>query len=536
MLSTLRHSAVFRIVLVGSMAWTRERVVIVPLVGGVVLAVIVLSTIMFRSSFQMEQLRDRSVAEATLSLANEKADRLEKRIIEQDNAVAELVENDEGPAFGEQWLSSAAGQTPTVRAVLLVDMGEPSREVLGFASRAPGPDDDLFRRVLFQRLWSEIKLGGDNPDQLRHLHMTVGEHSYLLSHWERERPGRRELVVAWHDVPRIVHDIFPRLYSAEAGEPSRVNVVDAEGRIIFGPPLSRSALTLGKQFASTLYKWRVNVSMVAAEELAQAVERRRLIEMGLVALSSLVVVFGLLVIMIAAAREQRLARLKSEFVANVSHELKTPLSLVRMFSEMLLSGRAPPAKQQQYLEIIVGESDRLSALIDNVLDFARLERSVGAYEFREADLKETLARAVEVCQPRAERQSIPLTSHCKLSSAHCSHVDERAVEIALINLIDNALKYAPESPEIRVTLSRDSSHYKIGVADGGPGIAKDQRRKIFDRFVRGTTASAGSSTERARGSGIGLSLVAQIAQAHGGKAWVEDGEGGGAQFFFTLRI
>jgi len=516
------------------MAWTRERVVIMPLLGGVVLAVIVLSTIMFRASFQMEQLRDRSVAEATLSLANEKADRLEKRIIGQDKAVAAPLSEDRPGAVGERGLESAAGQTPTVRAVLLIDLEEPSHEVLGFASRAPGQDDDSFRRILFQKLWHEIKLGGEGANQLRHLHMTVGEHSYLLSHWERSGSHGRQLVIAWHDVPRIVHEIFPRLYAEEAGQPSRVNVVDAEGRIIFGPPLSRSALTLGKQFASTLYKWRVNVSMVAAEQLAKAVERRRIIEMALVAISSLVVIFGLLVIMIAAAREQRLARLKSEFVANVSHELKTPLSLVRMFSEMLLSGRAPPNKQQQYLEIIVNESDRLSALIDNVLDFARLERTVGAYEFKQADLKETLDRAVEVCQPRAERLNIPLIVRTELVTAPCLRLDERSLEIALINLIDNALKYAPQSAEIEVSLTREANYFKIGVLDRGPGIPKDQRKKIFDRFVRGSSAASASPNERTRGSGIGLSLVAQIAQAHGGKAWVDDRAGGGAQLFFTL--
>jgi len=517
------------------MAWTRERVVIVPLVGGVVLAVIVLSSIMFRSSFQMEQLRDRSVAEATLSLANEKADRLEKRIIEQDNALAALLGADSIATFGERWLDAAAAQTPTVRAALLIDLEEPSREVLGFASRAPGPEDDAFRRTLFQKLWSEIKLGGEQPEQLRHVHMSVGDQTYLLSHWERGQPGRRELVLAWHDVPRIVHELFPRLYSSDEAQSSRVNVVDAEGRIIFGPPLSRGALTLGRQFASTLYKWRVNVSMNAAAELARAVERRRIIEMALVAISSLVVIFGLLVIIIAAAREQRLARLKSEFVANVSHELKTPLSLVRMFSEMLLSGRAPPNKQQQYLEIIVNESDRLSALIDNVLDFARLERSVEAYEFAPVSIRETVDHAVEVCQPRAERQAIPLLIQHEVEATECPRIDARALEIALINLIDNALKYAPKSDQIIVNLSREAGYFKLGVLDRGPGIDKDQRKKIFDRFVRGSAAQTQASAERTRGSGIGLSLVAQIAQAHGGSAWVEDRPGGGAQFWLTVR-
>jgi two-component system, OmpR family, phosphate regulon sensor histidine kinase PhoR len=511
------------------MAWSRERAVIVPLVGVVVLAVAVLATIMFRSSFQMEQLRERSVVEATLSLANDKADRLEKRIIEQDNAVAALTEGEDALRFGDRWLMAAPAQTPTVRALLLIDLDSPSREVVGFASRAPGGDDNGVRRILLHQLWPEMKLGGPNPEQLRHLHTSVGDKSYLISHFERTHGGERFLVVAWHDVPRIVHELFPRLYEAGTSQANRVNVVDAEGRIVFGPPLSRGALTLGKQFATTLYKWRVNVSIAAAEQLAKEVERRRLVEMGLVGLSSLVVIGGLIVIMVAAARERRLAMLKSEFVANVSHELKTPLALVRMFSEMLLSGRAPATKQQQYLEIIVKESERLTALIDNVLDFARMERRGEAYEFSEADIREPITRAVDVCRPRAERQSVPLELDLSLVDDGRAKLDERAIEIALINLIDNALKYAPESKRIRISVSREGDKFIISVTDGGAGIPKDQRKKIFDRFVRGKGTAAGT-----RGSGIGLALVAQIADAHGGRAWVEDSPSGGAQFTMSV--
>lgn len=512
------------------MAWTRERAVLLPMVGGVVLAVIVLSTIMFRSSLQMEGLRERSVVEATLSLANDKADRLEKRIIEQDNAVSALTENDDIESFGVRWLEAAPTQTPTIRALVLIDLEASSHEILAFASRAPGGDDEFFRRLLFQHLWERMDLGGDDILELRHLHMTVKEKSYLVSHWQRLDKGRRQLIVAWHDVPRIVHDLFPRLYGEEKDQVNRVNVVDAEGRIIFGPPLSRGALTLGKQFATTLYKWRVNVSIVGAEELAQAVERRRLLEMTLVALSSLVVIGGLIVIMIAAARERRLAMLKSEFVANVSHELKTPLSLVRMFSEMLLSGRAPQEKQQQYLEIIVAESERLTALIDNVLDFARMERRSEAYEFKPADIHETVARAVDVCLPRSSRQGVSVDVVGVPQDRRPTLLDERAVEIALINLIDNALKYAPRSPKIEVRVEEEADRYVISVSDQGPGIPSSQRRKIFERFVRGQGTPEGT-----RGSGIGLSLVAQIAAAHDGRAWVEDAPGGGARFSMSIK-
>ena len=516
------------------MAWTRERVVLVPLVGGVGLAVIVLATIMFRSSFQLERIRERSVVEATLLLANEKADRLDKRIIEQDNAVASLTEGDALENFGDRWLDVASVQTPTVRAVVVLDISEPSREVVAYASRAPGMEDDRFRRLLVHRLWPELQLGGPNETELRHLHTELDGVSYLVSHWERQRGASRYLLVAWHDVPRIVHDLFPRLYTEDQGQPSRLNVVDGKGRIVFGPPLSRGSLTLGRQFATTLYKWRVNVSMTAAEELAKAVERRRIWEMGLVGLSSLVVIFGLFVIMIAAARERKLAMLKSEFVANVSHELKTPLALVRMFSEMLLTGRAPSEKRHQYLEIIVKESERLSALIDNILDFARVERGKSSYDFKSVELNDAVASSVDVFRGRAERQGVELVLELTEEDS-TAMIDERAIEIALINLVDNALKYAPEGKRITVSVRRESHRFCLSVTDEGPGIADAERKRIFERFVRGKQKAG----EAIRGSGIGLSLVAQIAEAHGGKAWVESGEGTppfvGARFVFTIR-
>jgi two-component system phosphate regulon sensor histidine kinase PhoR len=519
------------------MARTRERSLLLPTVLGiVVLALVVLGTVLYRSSFQLDHLRERSVVEATLSVANEKADRLEKSIIEQDNALLDLTYGEGVDRFGQRWLSVPVSQTPSVRAALLVDVSLPSHEVLAFASRAPGPDDDAFRRLLLGQFWARLDLTppATGTAGLKHLHTSVGESNYLVSYVLRGAAQGSQLIVLWHDVPRIVHDLFPRLYSGDAGEagqPSRVNVVDARGRIVFGPPLSRGALTLGRQFATTLYKWRVNVSMSAAETLASEVEQRRILEMTLVGASSLVVLLGLLVSAVAAFRQRKLAELKSEFVANVSHELKTPLSLVRMFSEMLLSGRAPADKQKQYLEIIVTESERLTALIDNVLDFARVDRGQGSFDLLRAPLAETVARAVDICRPRAERQGVAL--ELKLpDGATDTLVDERAVEIAVINLVDNALKYAPRSQAVRIVLAREGRSFSIAVEDDGPGIPEGERKRIFERFVRGRQEAG----QAQRGSGIGLSLVAQIAQAHGGRAWVEDAKWThGARFVMTLR-
>lgn len=511
---------------------TRQtRLLTFLILPAIVLAVLVLVSVMFRSSLQLERLRQQSVVEATLLLANEKADRLDKRIIEQDNAVSSLIDFNDRTRFGSEWLKVAAVQTPTIRAVLVVDLSSPYHEVIAFASRAPGLEDERFRRLLLFSMFQDLRLGGPNPEQLRHLHRTYGGQNYLLSHWERRHEGRRHLVVAWHDVPRIVHELFPSLYG-DADQQSRVNVVDADGRIVYGPPLSRGRLTLGRQFETTLYKWRLNVAMASAEELAEAVERRRMLEIVLVVLSGLVVIAGLIVILVAAARERKLSNLKSDFVANVSHELKTPLSLVRMFGELLQSGRVDnEEKRRQYLQIIVSESERLGSLIENVLDFAKVERGKAGYEFTRGDVGEVVQRAVEACRLRAEREGVVLELHVEPGLSKVS-LDERALEIAIINLVDNALKYAPGSARIKVGVSQQDGRIAIGVADEGPGIAPEYRKRVFERFERGGSATA----KQVRGSGIGLALVKHIAEAHGGKVWVEPNQPKGSRFVFTLRL
>jgi two-component system phosphate regulon sensor histidine kinase PhoR len=508
----------------------RERLFTFLLLPAIVLAVLVLASVMFRSSFQLERLREQSVVEATLLLANEKADRLDKRIIEQDNSVRSVLDLSEREEFGDKWLESAALQTPTVRAVLLIDLVAPSHPVVAAASRAPGPENERFRRLVVHSMLDDMKLDKPPLGELRHLHKSYRGQNYLISHWDAENAGRRYLVVVWHDVPRIVHDLFPELYSDV--QQSRVNVVDSDGRIVFGPPLSRGGLTLGRQFETTLYKWTLNVTMNSAAELAAAVARRRVLEMALVGLSGAVVIAGIIVIVLAAERERKLSNLKSDFVANVSHELKTPLALVRMFGELLQSGRADSEqKRQQYLSIIVSESDRLASLIENVLDFAKVERGRAGYEFELTSLPDVVARAVDACRVRAEREGIVLTVETA-ADMPSAWVDQRAIEIAVINLVDNALKYAPDGKSVSIAMARRGARVEIRVSDQGPGIPVEDRKRIFERFVRGRSAVG----KQVRGSGIGLALVKHIAEAHGGSVRVEDNAPQGSSFVFSVSL
>ncbi len=373
----------------------RERVLTFLLVPAIVVAVVVLIVLTFRSSANLERLREQSVVEATLTLANEKSDRLDKRIIEQDNAVLSLVDINDRDDFGRAWLTVSARQTPSVSSVMLLDLSSRDHEVVAFATRAPPLEAEGSRRLLVQEMLPTMELDAEPRSQLRHLHKTYQGQSYLVSYWQRELRGHRYLLVAWHDVPRIVHDLFPTLYS-ERDQHSRVNVVDEDGRIVFGPNLIRGGFTIGRRFETTLYKWRLNVTLISAEELTTQVARKRLLEIALASLSWLVVIVGLTVVLIAVFRERKLSNLKSDFVANVSHELKTPLALVRMFGELLESGRVESdEKRQQYLQIILSESERLSALIENVLDFAKVERGKASYEFTRASVRDVVARAVE---------------------------------------------------------------------------------------------------------------------------------------------
>jgi two-component system phosphate regulon sensor histidine kinase PhoR len=506
----------------------RERSLTFLLLPAIVISVLVLSGGSFRASFQLDKLREQAVVEASLELANARASLLDQMIIDQDNVVASEVDVSALGEASAKWLTVARRQTPTVRAVLVFDLGSATHEVLLHASRAPGPADDEFRRFLLYRVFGDLALG-DVRTELRHLHKTYSGQNYLISYWQREHEGSWYLIVAWHDVARIAHYHLPELYGAKDTQ-NRVNVVDYDGRIIFGPPLSEGEITVGRQFPTTLYKWRLNVALTAAEQLAKRTERRLLIEIGLAVLSALVVIAGSVVIMNAAARERRLANLKGEFVANVSHELKTPLSLIRMFGELLQSGRASDdQKRKQYVDIIVTESERLSALIENVLDFAKVERGGGQYRFVQGDLGDVVRRAVEVCAGRTEREGVQLELHVA-PDLPWTKLDESALETAVTNLIDNALKYAAAGKWIGVEVARpERGALEVIVRDLGEGVPREDRKRIFERFVRREGAQG-------RGSGIGLALVSNIAQAHGGSAWVVDHEPKGAAFHLRIRI
>ena len=230
--------------------------------------------------------------------------------------------------------------------------------------------------------------------------------------------------------------------------------------------------------------------------------------------------------------ELELAELKSTLVSNVSHELRTPLALIRLFSETLEMGRAPnPEKAKEFLRIINKESERLTHLIDNVLDLNRIEQGRKTYSMRPIDLAEVVRETLDAYQFQLQQQGFSVESRIADNVPPIS-ADPDALTQALLNLIDNAIKYSSERKSLSVELERRDGEAFISVQDQGVGIPEREQDKIFDMFYRVERGLVHS----VKGSGLGLSLVKHIVEAHGGRILVTSHPGEGSRFSIVLPL
>ena len=495
-------------------------IVLLPLI---LAAAGVLSYYTWETATRFEELGESSIAHSTLLLVEEKIDRIEQQIISQDNAVFHLVDVGDPEALRARWLPLAPRISPSVRAIIVLTH---DLEVIDYAARATDDQSRAFMRKFKKYLAPQLSIGDLDVEQLRHLHVDQDGTSYLLSYKTFAYEGQIYVVVAHHDVGYIVREEFPRLFANEEAR-AHFNVVDDDNKRVFGESLAKVAdYLVGMRFPTTLYRFRLQVAPKDAPLLEEQAKKREANKATLIVSSVLVLLIGMAFFIYATIKERKLNALKSDFIANVSHELKTPLSVVRLFGEMLLTERvSSPERRPKYLERICRGSERLSALIENVLDFAALERGKQKYEPVVADLSEIVQRAVETLRHRLEH--IEVRVHVPEGMPPVL-ADEQAVLLAVINLIDNAVKYGEGTP-IDVVLRAGRREATVSVRDRGPGIPLEQHRRVFDRFYRVRRPG-----QQIRGSGIGLSLVKHIAEAHGGRAWADNADDGGAIVSFAI--
>jgi signal transduction histidine kinase len=246
---------------------------------------------------------------------------------------------------------------------------------------------------------------------------------------------------------------------------------------------------------------------------------------------SLVLAGGIALTYRNVTKEMALARLKSDFVSNVSHELRTPLSLIRLYAETLEMGRlTSPEKYQEYYRIIRKESERLTGLINNILDFSRIEAGRKEYDFRETDMSELVHNTLDSYRYQLEQSGFQFEE--KIDEVPPMRVDREAMARSLLNLVNNALKYSQDRKFIGVNLYRDNGSVKLEVVDQGIGIPHQEQQKIFEKFYR----VGDPLVHNTKGSGLGLSLVRHIVQAHGGEVAVDSAPGQGSKFTIVLPV
>lgn len=276
--------------------------------------------------------------------------------------------------------------------------------------------------------------------------------------------------------------------------------------------------------------WKIAVSLKRPETLTRSARSLQLTLLLVVLLMIAAIVVGSALIAADLKRQITLARQKTDFVSNVSHELKTPLTSIRMFSELLADGRAADETQRQhFLGIITSETARLSRLINNVLDFARLERGETRHRLAPCDLKAITRSAIESCRPQLEAGGFEL--HVRLPARAIEvNGDCDALSQVLVNLLSNAEKYSGPAREISVELRDERGIAEVQVLDRGSGVPAGAEEKIFEQFYRADD----SLSSGIQGCGLGLTLARGIARAHGGDLRYQPREGGGSSF--VLRI
>jgi signal transduction histidine kinase len=286
---------------------------------------------------------------------------------------------------------------------------------------------------------------------------------------------------------------------------------------------------VASEIGEALPHWEAALYLMRPQQLQENARGVRRTLVLLIAAALAAIAFGGWAVFADARRQMALAQKKTDFVSNVSHELKTPLTSIRMFAEMMQSENATEEKRPQYLRIIVAEAERLTRLINNVLDFARLERKQKRYDFHPLDLHEVLARTWEGHELHL-REQVFTTRWQAAPPPYPVRGDDDALAQILVNLLSNAEKYSVERKEVEIHsyLTEDSVH--VSVLDRGSGVPPGEETKIFEAFYRAHDSLASGI----QGSGLGLTLAQRLAKEHGGEISYQAREGGGSNV--TLRL
>jgi signal transduction histidine kinase len=481
----------------------------------VVVPAVILAVLGYHSLRQWRRSADELFREQSRSMAVMVADKVDMALRHAEYGVMGRLEAaTRGGVVLPSALEALRADTPLIARLALFDReGRPVYPAGGDPRLAlAGPLDDLARG-----LWAR---GGK-------LHRMVGDEVVVgCVVTAAGRPAFLALLVLDPEVLR--RDVL----EAALGGPETplLAVTDHRDRPVYGR--GSGEVVAAVPLSEALPAWRLALYRPAGVSPRAAIDRQIMLFTGAFGLLLLVIAAGLGATYRLVRRETETARLKAEFVANVSHDLKTPLSLIRVFGETLEMGRvSDEATRHEYYRVITRESERLSRLIENVLDFSRIEGGRRTYDLVPVSVEPLVRDTVESFAYVLAQQGFKVDVAISPGLPPVP-MDADAVGQALGNLIENAIKYSEARKVLTVEARVEDGGLALTVGDEGIGIPREEQEKIFDKFYR----VGRSETQSRRGSGVGLALVRHVAEAHGGQVRVDSRPGEGSRFTLWVPL
>jgi len=325
---------------------------------------------------------------------------------------------------------------------------------------------------------------------------------------------------------------WPRVISAQ-GEDLDAALYSTDGNALFGsPPTETPPFAVVYDVKIAELPWLIQVWPSNPAAIYADMRQRQNLSMAILVFVAALLVFGSYIMVRIVRRELEIARLRADFVSTVSHEFRSPLTGIRQLGEMLLDGRAVgEEKQRRYFRMIVQESDRLTRLVENILDFSRMEEGRREYRFEPVNTSRWLRRLVADFEAEIAADGVTVEASIPDGLPPLS-ADREALGSAVHNLLDNAVKYSPDARTVWLDAEAAGGEVRIAIRDRGVGISERDQKHIFDRFYR----AEGEISKRIKGAGLGLSLVRHIVTAHGGKVECESRVGEGSTFSIRLPV
>ena len=315
-------------------------------------------------------------------------------------------------------------------------------------------------------------------------------------------------------------------------ENTNVVISDLSGQVLSGNKDQAAPLPpITEFFEDNFPPWRIDLYPSSTGGLG-LIDLRNNFYFWTILTLIIVLIFGAFLIVRTIYHEMEILKIKSDFVSSVSHEFKTPLTSIKALTERLKEGKVKdPAKAEHYFSVISQDTEKLTRLVKNILDFSRIEEGKKEYEFLETDVAQLLAQQIENFRKDEIQKGVKIQAQTPKDIPHL-FVDKDALSQAIINLLDNASKFSADKKEIYVNVKSDAENVIIEVKDKGIGIPHDEIKKIFDKFYQGKNALRQS----VKGTGLGLTLVKHIVEAHRGRISVESNIGQGSTFSLIFPL